>query len=115
MTKHKQPVSPAQTVSGKVFGGMIAREKQRISQSGVCDAPFATLTWNEWHDTREQVEQCLSRFRCAVEEKRSDQALMVSMEMLEMTARLFLEAYAQVADQYLNLEPVPLESILSCM
>jgi hypothetical protein len=111
MTKRKQQVSPAQSVYGKAFGGMITREKQRISQNGVGDAPFATLTWNDWYDTQEQVQQCLSRFQNAVQEKRPDQALMVSMEMLEVTSRLFLEAHAQIIEDDLNLEPIPQGSV----
>jgi hypothetical protein len=115
MTQHKQPVSPEQALLGKIFAEMIALEKRRINENERHDAPFATLTWKDWQETQEQVGQCLTRFRRAVEEKQSAQALMVGMEMLEVTARIFLEAYAQVVAESLNLEPIPPESVISCM
>jgi hypothetical protein len=107
MTKRKQPVHSPQSVLDKLVTRAIAQEKIRVGTDETNDAPFATMTWKDWQETQEQVEQSLIRFREAVEEKKSSRVLMATMEMLEAMARMFLEAYAQGIDEDLDLEPIP--------
>ncbi|HEX7735238.1 MAG TPA: hypothetical protein VF458_10245 [Ktedonobacteraceae bacterium] len=58
------------------------------------DAPFATFTWRYWLEAQTRSMQCFSRFLRAVEEHHPDHAIMIVLEMQEITTDLLLEAYA---------------------
>src|SRR5579885_329646 len=56
------------------------------------DVPFATFTWKHWMDLQARMNQGYSRYLRAIENRRIDQALVVTLEMMEMVADLLKEA-----------------------
>ncbi|HEY0757202.1 MAG TPA: hypothetical protein VGD98_24825 [Ktedonobacteraceae bacterium] len=72
------------------------------------DAPFATFTWRHWLDCQARAMQCFSRFLRAVEEHHPDHALMIGLEMQEISTAMLLEAYAQSANTQLTELPADL-------
>ena len=75
------------------------------SKDGNSEGPFATMTWERWQEAQARVDQCFSRFVSAVQEHRTDQVLMLGLEMQEIATQMLLEAYAMSAN--LPLEPLP--------
>ena len=69
------------------------------------DTPFATFTWRHWMEAQAKINQCFSRFIRAVEHERTDQALMIGLEVQEIATQMLLEAYAMCAN--LPLEDLP--------
>lgn len=72
------------------------------------DAPFATFTWRHWLESQARTMQCFSRFLRAVEEHHPDHAIMIVLEMQEITTSLLLEAYALSANLPLTDLPADL-------
>lgn len=56
------------------------------------DVPFATFTWSHWMDLQARMNQGYSRYLRAIESRRVDLALVVTLEMMEMVADLLKEA-----------------------
>ncbi len=82
------------------------REAMEPEEDGY-DAPFATFSWRHWLEAQARINQCFSRFQRAVEHERTDQALMIGLEVQEIATQMLLEAYAMAAD--LPLQDLPLE------
>lgn len=83
--------------------------RETMSEEQGYDAPFATFTWRHWMDLQARAVQCFSRFLRAVEEKRPDHAMMVGLEMQEISTTMLLEAYAQSTN--VPLEQLPAERL----
>jgi hypothetical protein len=60
------------------------------------DVPFATFTWQHWLDLQARMNQGYSRYLRAIEGRRVDIALVVTLEMMEMVADLLKEACSWV-------------------
>jgi hypothetical protein len=60
------------------------------------DAPFVTFTWKHWLDLQARMNQGFSRYLRAVEGRRTDLSLAITLEMMELVADLLKEACAWV-------------------
>jgi hypothetical protein len=75
--------------------------KQVLQAKGVeeamgFDVPFATFTWQHWLDLQARMNQGYSRYLRAIEGRRTDLALLVTLEMMEMVSDLLKEACSWV-------------------
>src|SRR5258708_10045769 len=68
------------------------RKAKLLEEEMGFDVPFATFTWKYWLDLQARMNQGYSRYLRAIENRRTDQALLVTLEMMEMAADLLKEA-----------------------
>ena len=95
-----------QKVNGQGVMTMVAIREAMEPEADGYDTPFATFTWRHWMEAQAKINQCFSRFIRAVEHERTDQALMIGLEVQEIATQMLLEAYAMCAD--LPLEDLPM-------
>lgn len=72
------------------------RKVEALEKIGNLSEPFATFTWDHWMTLQARMNQGFSRYLRAIESRRVDLALAVTLEMMEMTADLLKEAIAWV-------------------
>ncbi len=56
------------------------------------DAPFAAFTWAQWLDMQAKMLACFARYQRAISNRQPQQALLIVLEMQEVTAELHKEA-----------------------
>ncbi len=56
------------------------------------DVPFATLTWERWLEMQARMLQCFMRFQRAIDQRQSRLALLIAMEMQEISTEMQKEA-----------------------
>jgi hypothetical protein len=57
-----------------------------------CDVPFTTFTWAHWLEMQAKMVQCLTRYQRAVEHQQAQVALLVVLEIQQLTTELYKEA-----------------------
>lgn len=72
------------------------RKARMLEEEMGFDAPFATFTWQHWLDLQSRMTQGFSRYLRAIENHRADFALLITLEMMQMSADLLKEACAWV-------------------
>ncbi len=72
------------------------RELKGLEEEMGFDVPFATFTWQHWMNLQARMNQGYSRYQRAIEGRRVDLALVVTLEMMEMVADLLKEACSWV-------------------
>jgi len=72
------------------------RKAKLLEEEMGFDVPFATFTWKYWLDLQARMNQGYSRYLRAIGNRRTDQALLVTLEMMEMAADLLKEAVSWV-------------------
>ena len=56
------------------------------------DVPFSAFTWTQWLELQAKMITCFSRYQRAIERKQPQLALLIVLEMQEITAELHKEA-----------------------
>jgi hypothetical protein len=72
------------------------RKAKLLEEDQGFDVPFATFTWKHWMDLQARMNQGYSRYLRAIEGRRVDLALVITLEMMEMVADLLKEACSWV-------------------
>jgi hypothetical protein len=72
------------------------RRVEALEQTGAFPELFATFSWDHWMDLQARVNQGFSRYLRAIECRRPDLALVLTLEMMETTADLLKEAIAWI-------------------
>lgn len=72
------------------------RKSKLLEEEMGFDVPFATFTWKHWLELQARMNQGYSRYLRAIESRRIDLALVVTLEMMEMVADLLKEACSWV-------------------
>lgn len=73
-----------------------ARRVEALEQAGKFSEPFATFSWEDWMDLQTRVNQGFGRYLRAIENRRPDLALAMTLEIMEATADLLKEALAWI-------------------
>ena len=68
------------------------RQAKSLEEELGFDAPFATFTWKYWLDLQARMNQGYCRYLRAIENRRADLALVVTLEMMEMVTDMLKEA-----------------------
>ena len=74
---------------------MTATELCALLQSdekGGYDAPFAGFTWEQWLGLQARMLACFARYQRAIDNKQAQLALLIVLEMHEITGELHKEA-----------------------
>ncbi len=72
------------------------RQLKGLEEKMGFDVPFATFTWQHWLALQTGMTQGYSRYLRAIQERRTDLALVVTLEMMEMVSDLLKEACSWV-------------------
>ena len=56
------------------------------------DAPFAAFTWAQWLDLQAKMLACFVRYQRAISNRQAQLAMLIVLEMQEITAELHKEA-----------------------
>lgn len=60
------------------------------------DVPFAAFTWVQWLDLQARMLACFARYQRAIDKRQPQLALLIVLEMHEITAELHKEACAWI-------------------
>lgn len=83
------------------------RKAKSLEEEMGFDAPFATFTWKHWMNLQTRMNQGYSRYLRAIEGRRVDLALVVTLEMMEMVADLLKEATSWVEPPSAQMPNIP--------
>lgn len=72
------------------------RKMKLLEEEMGFDVPFVTFSWKHWLDLQATMNQGYSRYLRAIENRRVDLALMVTLEMMEMVEDMLKEAISWV-------------------
>ena len=67
------------------------------------DVPFTAFTWVQWIEMQSRMLACFARYQRAIDRKQPQLALLIILEMHEITTELYKEVCAWIGTQEQNM------------